>query len=372
MGNVSSWFSKGTSLNDWKKSNLNYTWYWILAVFFGFFALDQLYLGSPKTFIMKYFLNLVMLGYPWFYEALMASTAQPQVKFTGSPNPVSINFQVGGGRFADEPTAVGDKHANAFLYAVVLMVLGIVGGDSFLMGNYLSGFFRLLCTLTVFLIPISFIWWVYKVFLYVFATDSVYEQDYEFFGYPAPAGNPCSPGVLKQLTSWIAGIIVAITSPIPFIGPLAATMVAALNAFWGFSTTLFGFIVKEGRAIATTGSTIVQNVGDIGGDGKSVEIGGPRKLEQDANRATAAAAPQTGGGLPVLDTSSALGALLTGTIGFILVSSIVLSWRRTYQNTNASKQSTTATATATTDQRPSEGDDVPPEPRGPRETPQGA
>ena len=364
MGNATSWFSKGTSLSDWQNPNLNYTWYWFFAVFLGFFAIDQLYLGSPKTFVIKYFLNIVMFGYPWFYEALMATTAQPQVKMTGSPNPVTIHLQVGGGRFTETPDA---KHSMVLLYAVCLFLLGMVGGDSFLMGNYGSGFFRLFCTLTMFLIPISFIWWAYKSFLFVFATDSVLGQDYEFFGYPKPPGSPCAPGFLKQTTSWAAGILVAATSPIPFIGPLFATMAKALAAFWGFAVNIFGFVITEGNAIATTGATLVDKVGEIGADGRG-DLSTQRTEEQDANRE--AGATQSGGGSRALDTSSALGALLTGTIGFIFVSSIVLSWRRAYQNASSSK--TTTTTNATTIERSSESNDVPPEPRGARATSQGA
>jgi hypothetical protein len=64
-----------------------------------------------------------------------------------------------------------------------------------------------------------------------------------------------------------------------------------------------------------------------------------------------------------------LSLLFAGTIGFIVVSSIILSLRRSYQNGN--KKSTTAKADD--EQRGhQENDDVPPQPRVPRVTPKNA
>ena len=364
---MGSWISKGVSLDDWTQgTQLSYTTYWVLACI-PFLSLEQLYLGSPKTFLIKSFLNMTLMGYPYFYEMFMATWGRSQIELFGSPNPLTYSLHVGGGRFAEKESQVGELHMRPLLYTIGLAA-GLFGGDSFVMGDYLTGVFRLFCTITIFLLPISFIWWVYKSFLFVFATNSVYEQNYEFFGYPKQPGLPCNPGFLKQMTSWFVGILVAITSPIPFLGPLIATMAKALAAFWGFTVDLFGFIVSEGKALATTGTTLVKRVGEIGDDGKG-DLSGPRKEEQDANRAVGTPPPQTGGGggSPVLDTSTALGALLTGTVGLIFVSSIVLSWRRTYQNAT-----TKAAAPTTTDQRPGESNDVPPEPRGARATAQGA
>jgi len=374
---MGSWFSKGASLDDWREeTKLSYTVYWILACI-PFLNLEQLYLGSPKTFLLKHFMNMAFLGFPWIYEVFMATWAQPQVKLYGSPNPFTTSIEVGGGRFAKEGEEPGPLHYRPLLY-VIGLILGIFGGDSFVMGNYTSGFFRLFCTLSVFLLPISVIWWAYKVFLYVFVTDSVYAQDGKWFGYPSASNVNC-PYVLDQFMGWLLTVANVLTSPFPPINALVMTMITTFQLAKGFTVSLWGFVVNNAAA-AIELSNKVSNIEFKPGDvekAKSEEQAAAATVAATAATAatTAATTPgQTGGGLPVLDTSSALGALLTGTIGFILVSSIVLSWRRTYQNTNAiTKQATTTTTTtATTVKRPGEGDDVPPEPRGPRETPQGA
>jgi len=373
------WISKGVSLDDWRETTkLSYDWYWWLALIPGSF--EQLYLGSPKTFMIKNFMNVILLGYPWLYEVLMATTSigRPQVELFGSPNPLTNSIHVGGGRFASKGDEPSDKHARAILYAVALVMLGFIGGDSFVMGNYTTGFFRLLCALTIFLAPISLIWWIYKLFLYIFATDSVYAQDGEWFGYPSAITGSCSPSALDQLTGWVFTVLNAVTSPFPFLNIPINIMKTTWETAKQVTVTLWGFVQKNvvGAAIgATSAATAAGNItaGDV--DKKAADIAAAAEEAEASSKATAS---QKGGGSQgtlALDTSSALGALLTGTVGFIFVSSIVLSWRRTYQNAGASKATTAATATATAtdaDQRPGEGNDVPPEPRAPRAAPQGS
>ena len=379
---MGSFISKGVSLDDWKETTqLSYMWYWILACI-PFLCLEQLYLGSPKTFILKHILNVFLFGFPWLYEAFMATWSRPQVELFGSPNPLSTGIHVGGGRFAATEAEVSDNHLRAFGYPFILGILGIIGGDSFLMGNYTAGFFRLFCTLTVFLLPISFIWWIYKIFLYLFVTDGVYAEDGEYFGYPTVKKGSC-PSTLEYMTSWFFGAAKAVTSPIPGVGPVVATVADSYATTVGFLVTALGFTIDQAKAtalgvqqIASTASTLEP--------GNDLKAKNKQEVDKAAEAAAAAAATtattvptnkQGGGGSPVLDTSSALGALLTGTIGFIFVSSIVLSWRRTYQNAGAKSTkstATTASTNSTTEQRPGEGDDVPPEPRGARAAAQGA
>jgi hypothetical protein len=153
----------------------------------------------------------------------------------------------------------------------------------------------------------------------------------------------------------------AVTSPIPIVGPAVTTAADTFTATVGFLVTVFGFTVDQ----ATAAAQGIQAIATTTKPPDTGDLTEKKEQEVDAAAATEAKAKgtQKGGGSPVLDTSSALGALLTGTLGFIIVSSIVLSWRRTYQN---------ASGPQATDKRPSESNDVPPEPRGARATSQGA
>ena len=92
--------------------------------------------------------------------------------------------------------------------------------------------------------------------------------------------------------------------------------------------------------------------------------GGPTLIVA-VNKMDKAGPARTAGQLmAALSEVEALGA----TLGFILVSSVVLSLLRAYQKNGETRKATRPTP----DQRGGEGDDVPPEPRGARATAQGA
>ena len=361
---MGSWISKGVSLDDWRRdTKLSYTVYWVLACI-PLLSLEQLYLGSPKTFFLKHILNVVLLGYPWMYEALMATVARPQVELFGSPNPLTYSIHVGGGRFAAPDEEPSPNQYKPIWYTVGLM-FGLFGLDSIIMGHYLTGFFRLFCTLSVVLLPLSLIWWAYKVFLFVFVTDSVYAQDGEWFGYP-PAVKGCAPSSLEQFSGWLLTMSDVLTSPFPIVNGTFKTMRTTFETATKVSMSAWGFVQNTAAstvAAATEAASVASSLGP-GDLGKKKE---QEVTAQAAQEASNVKKIEGGGSSPVLDTSTALGALLTGTVGFIFVSSIVLSWRRTYQNAT-----TKAAAPTTTDQRPGESNDVPPEPRGARATAQGA
>ena len=401
--NVNRFFSS-SSLENWKIQNLNYSWYWVLAVFFGWCALDQLYVGSPKTFLIKNIFNVIAFGYPWFYEAMMATSAQEQIKLFGTPIPVfggssSVPISVAAGRFATEDSeqnSRSEKHSRFLQYGLVLGLLGLIGGDSFLMGNYLSGFTRIFCLITIILAPISIFWWLYKLAMFFFQTERVLEQDWDFFGYPEPNdGVPC-PGILQQVTLWFLTTLVAVLDSIPILNKftfILKPLLLALQKAYGFAVDVFGFVIKETTAAVTVGSQIgsqyTQTPGDLSKP-KSDITGAEQKIKSDSASAsapssatgtsksvapvpsTASDTPEaiamTGGGLLLASDmgSKALPLLLATTVGFIVVSSIVLSWRRTYQNAKSESESQSESQSQSDDpnERGSESNDVPPHPRG--------
>ena len=385
-----------SSLKRWQVQNLDYKWYWILTVFFGWCSLEQLYLGSPRSFVLKNIANVFLLGYPWMYEALMASTARPQVEVFGSAFPVmtgssTVPITVGAGRFKTE-TSGGDpailgKHYNFLLYSIVLGFLGIVGGDSFLTGNFGAGFLRLFSLLTVFFAPIAILWWLYSLILYFIKTEDVLEQHWEFFGYPKPSMTTPCPGVLQQLTLWIGAVanaaLTVLTDYIPFLKPIKTildTFIASLEKTWGFAVDAWGFVKKEVTANVQAAASLAQQLQrepPSGNDLAAAKAGIEGRAATAATTATAAQLPTatataaqlptatattatrlpplTGGGI---GDGSALPLALGITVGLILVSSLVLSLRRAYQK-NAE-----APVKKDPDQRGGEGDDVPPDPRG--------
>jgi TM2 domain-containing membrane protein YozV len=176
-----------TRLDYWKKQNLSYSWYWFLAVFFGWLGLDQFYLGSPIAGVMKIVLNIIMLGWPWFYDAMNATMNQDHVKFTGPINPVVGPLGIGAGRFSPDPSTVPASHKNMLIYGLVVIMLGLFGADSFLVGDKLSGYLRIILLFTFFFAPVAIIWWLYKLYLYFIRTDQLLDQNYVYFDAPKPS-----------------------------------------------------------------------------------------------------------------------------------------------------------------------------------------
>lgn len=211
-----------TTLEYWKASTQNYTWYWVLAVFFGWAGLDMFYLRSPIAGVVKVILNIFTLGFIWFYDALQATFNKDQIEVTGPISPFYGPIGIAGGMFMDQPGAEEQKskHANMLLYGIVLIATGLFGGDSFLVGDKLSGYIRIIALITIFFSPIAFIWWVYKLYLYFIRTDQLLDQNYEFFGAPEPpdASAKC-PNVLEIFTVWAVHTAGVILSYVPFVGP---------------------------------------------------------------------------------------------------------------------------------------------------------
>jgi hypothetical protein len=128
----------------------------------------------------------------------------------------------------------------------------------------------------------------------------------------------------------------------------------ALVESWGFAVDAWGLIVHEVKQTAEVAAGIAQMSTEAP---SASEIAAAKKGIETA-AATNAAATQAGGGI----TSSPLSVALAATLGFILVSSVVLSLLRVYQKNVATSKATRPTP----DQRGGEGDDVPPDPRGAR------
>jgi hypothetical protein len=369
MEGINDFFSS-SSLKNWKAQNLNYYWYWTLAVIFGWCSLEQLYLGSPRTFVLKNIANVFLLGYPWLYEALMATTARPQVEVFGAALPV-VPISVGAGRFATGTSGGGDpvvnsKHYRFLLYSLVLAFTGIAGGDSFVTGNYFAGFVRLFSLLSVFFAPIAIFWWLYKMILYFIKTEGVLEEYWEFFGYPKPNETQPCPGFLEHTTLWILALVDAGLDVVASVFPVLSPVISLVKQFrmalvesWGFAVDAWGLIVHEVKQTAEVAAGIAQMSTEAP---SASEIAAAKKGIETA-AATNAAATQAGGGQAVSGiTSSPLSVALAATLGFILVSSVVLSLLRAYQKNVATSKATRPTP----DQRGGEGDDVPPDPRGAR------
>lgn len=351
-----------TSLKSWQKANLDYNWYWFLAVFFGLIGLDHLYLGSPLTAAAKLLVNANTFGYWWMYDLISATADQPSIKFAGPSIPGLGPMGLAAGRFQRDDAPISNeskgKHANFFIYTIVLFSLGIIGGDSFLVGDTLSGMFRICFLFSIILAPIAIVWWLYRVYVYFMKPEEMLEQNWNYFDYPRPSNMPPCNNLFAQLFIWLLQTLRGILSVVPGVNlvvPLLDSLIQALRVSYGMAAAVVNEVVS-GDAAAKA-----QMLFD---DSMSKKVPTLAELSKIRSELPGNKACQQGGGdIIIPDTTAPLALFLSLTIGLIIVSAVTISLRRAYQNTDDRGNEPGRDEEAFSDvKRRGKGDDVPPEP----------
>lgn len=164
---------------------LSYDVFLGLTVIGGLLALDHLYLRSPLTFIAKLVVNILTLGSWWMYDASQAVFNKDVVKVFGLGVPGMGPKGIAAGVLASD--VPDKKHMAFFVYALAVILGGIFGLDSFIVGDKQSGFIRLICLITGIFAPIAIFWWLFNLGKFFFKTKNVTNQYWEYFGAPEPA-----------------------------------------------------------------------------------------------------------------------------------------------------------------------------------------
>jgi hypothetical protein len=156
-----------------------------LSILGGLLDLDHLYLRSPLTFLLKLVLNILTLGTWWLYDATQAVFNKDVVKVFGLGVPGLGPKGIAAGVLASD--IPDKKHMSFFLYALALILGGIFGLDSFIVGDKQSGLIRLVCLITGILAPIAIFWWLFNLGKFFIKTKDVINLYWEYFGAPPPA-----------------------------------------------------------------------------------------------------------------------------------------------------------------------------------------
>ena len=356
-----------TSLKRWQVQNLDYNFYWIFTMALGFFGVDYWYLGAPLTGILKFLTNISTFGYWWFYDILNATFNRPTIELFGPTMPFFGTTGCAAGRFR-QASNLGDpellaKHMNYIIYGIVLVIFGIIGGDSFILGNTIYAVIRIICLISFVGIPIALIWWVYNIVNYLFNADYFLDDAWFYLGAASPTGNKC-PSFFDKLFGPITSLI-GMLMGFPGPKPLEEWQKTIL------SKKLTGLNMQD---VLDLNNKLQETGCPKQGGGATeteTEIGTETaKTTAKAIKAVTAvkAITAVSGSLSQTNTHL-LSFVLAGTIGLIIVSSIILSLRRSYQNGN--KKATSASSD--NEQRGhQEDDDVPPQPRVSRVTPKNA
>ena len=182
---------------DPKAVYLSYDLFLGLSVLGGFFALDHLYLRSPLTFLAKFFINTMFFGIWWLYDAMQAVFHGDVVQTYGLGVPGLGPKGIAGGVLSRE--VPDKKHLNFFYYALALMLGGMFGADSFLVGDKQSGFIRIIMLVSVVLAPCAMIWWGYNVFKFYFNTKGLISENGNYFGVPQTSA-------FSKLFPWLSAL----------------------------------------------------------------------------------------------------------------------------------------------------------------------
>ena len=223
-----------TQFGYWKKSLLDYNTFWILTILLGWLAIDQLYLRSPITFLLKLIGNIFLFSIPYIYDVLQVSLNQDKVKLFGSSMPVVGQVGAGAGMFykdvAPLDTYDQERQWNFMKYSFILFFTGLIGGDSFFLGDNISGLIRLFSTISFIGIPVALVWWLFKLYEFFWKTNDLLDYNWAFFGAPKPDRPiPKCPGTLEQITIWVLTTSIAFLENIPGMGIVVSTLTRILN-----------------------------------------------------------------------------------------------------------------------------------------------
>ncbi len=341
-------------------SYLSYNVFLALSVLGGFLALDHLYLRSPLTFLAKLILNVFTLGAWWLYDASQAVFNRDVVKIFGLSIPGWGPMGIGAGTMASD--VPDKKHMAFFVYGLALMLGGIMGLDSFILGDKKSGFIRLISLITLIFTPIAIFWWLINLVKFFINPKDVVERNWEYFGVPEPA-----EAKLSAVESFISNIpilnkLFSGDGPLGIVEEIAGERVAA--ALEPLTTTADAAVGVVGNAVGTVKSAVdlgretVQRVGNIADKTLNtvdkVASTGAQALSLGQQASTLAdgftreAVQKTIGGTQLGGATGDNGVLsyvLMGTFALIAVSGLALTYHRSRQNEQPRK------------------DDAPPEPR---------
>ena len=397
-----------SSYQRWDTHNLQWGIYTALSVLFGWCGLDLLYLGSPLGAVLKAAVNIFTFGYWWIFDAIVALTAKDRIKLFGTTIPLVGPSGIGAFRFNDENTVGEDplaisKHMNFLFYGVTLLGVGWLGIDQLVAGDAFSCFLHIVAFVSMIGIPLAFAAYAIRSYMLIFDTTRVIDQNWEFFGAKQPKNKtaPC-PNIVAQTVSTAVGATVAVgeASPLGILVTPLAMFATNFNKFMEIvmeSTNVVYEAIKTtgvlGRTIGSSPKLVPAPAAiNTAGQGKGKGAAAPATPAPAATpatpvpAATPAAPPSAtpaslpsgsmagmqegvnlrgyaaaGGGIPETPLWIPMTAgLFSLTIGFIVVSSLVLYFRRRQKNEPTKAAATTATAA--TIKRPSEDDDAPPEP----------
>jgi len=310
---------------------LSYKVFMGLTILGGFFALDHLYLRSPLTFLAKLFINILFFGVWYVFDVSQALFNSDVVKLYGLGVPILGPKGIAAGVLSrEEPSKL---HWNFFIYAMCLMMGGIFGLDSFIVGDNQTGVIRLVALISFIGAPIAIVWWLYHLFLFFTDTESVINTNGDFFG---KEGGTFKSRLLAMIPKFVLNIIEMLIGPLTGLVQAATAPITAAVTTVGKTADAAKAAAQEIPALANNIKGIVSAASSIGSITPLTETAtqGALQASSDMQRAQAGGSAQSGGNL------NALPYTLVGTVAFISVTGLLLTYFRSKRNVSPSEDDT--------------------------------
>jgi hypothetical protein len=267
----------------WGGANASSMIYMILSIFpiTGILGLDHLYLHSPGTFVMKFFVNILTLGFWYFYDTVQAiSFERDNISKKGLSIPWFGPSGIGAGAFKEDGAPEAPQNNLTYMAYVLSAMFIPFGVDYLIAGDYFGAIIKFV---TIFTFGISFIYGFINVYKIIMKPATVFcEGTYRYppfsglstshnpdvsfttkVGCPE-TGSDANDGIGGGLSiiQFIKGVVSGLNN-IPIIGPRIAKPIEA--AITTVETTVE--VAKQGVATAKqtvdTASKVVSGAVDV-------------------------------------------------------------------------------------------------------------
>lgn len=195
-----------SDIDTWKVADRNKYVFLALSVLGGFIGLDHVYLRSYGTAFQKTLMNILGLGFWYFWDLIQISSEGKKVLKEGLTSPFDWKRGIGRGVFEDGfPSIKQDDQEGGdaekapprkdYVIYTLLTFLGFLGANHFYLGNTAEGLVKLFMHFNIFLVLFGLIWTIYDSFNAVFRTTTILQEGVAAPGPLASFFKP-TPGVI--------------------------------------------------------------------------------------------------------------------------------------------------------------------------------
>lgn len=170
----------------WKHADRNYWVFVALCIFGGFIGLDHFYLRSNETAMKKLLVNIVGLGFWYFYDLIQIWVDGAKIRKEGLSSPLDWIQGIGRGMFAGFKTKGPPEYAapkSYMLYTILAVALGAFGADKFYIGNTFQGLVKFISVFSILFTIFGLVWVAYDAIMALFFTKSLLKDG---ISVPAP------------------------------------------------------------------------------------------------------------------------------------------------------------------------------------------